>query len=70
VQFEVGKVCLEKNGIEKIAAHVGILQLRGEAYSSCSKKNVNDSRHAWKSNYRVPLMENALTAKCIRALLT
>ena len=35
-----------KDGIEKFRAHGEILQVRSEAYSSWSKKNVNDSDHA------------------------
>jgi hypothetical protein len=36
---------LQENGIEKFGAHKEILQVRGEAYSSWSEKNVNDSDH-------------------------
>jgi hypothetical protein len=50
VNREIGKVSLDKNGIEEFRSHDEILQA-SEAYSSCSGKNVNDSRHSGRAQF-------------------
>ena len=46
MKVEFGKIGLQENVIENFGAHDEILQVRSEAYSSWSKKNVNDSDHS------------------------
>jgi hypothetical protein len=45
MKVEFGKIGLQENVIENFGAHDEILQVRSEAYSSWSEKNVNDSNH-------------------------
>ena len=45
MKVEFGKIGLQENVIENFGAHDEILQVRSEAYSSWSEKNVNDSDH-------------------------
>jgi hypothetical protein len=47
VEWEIGEVSFQEDGIENFRAHDESLQGRSEAYSSWSEKIVNDSDHSF-----------------------
>jgi len=62
VELEFGEVSAQQNGVEKLGAHVGILQLENVAYSNLPEIFVNDLSHNQRSSLRIPLKEKVLTA--------
>jgi len=62
VELEFGEVSAQQNGVEKLGAHVGILQLENVAYSNLPEIFVNDLSHNGGLSLRIPLKEKVLTA--------
>jgi hypothetical protein len=62
VELEFGEGSAKQNGVEKLGAHVGILQLENVAYSILPEIFVNDLSYGRALSLCIPLKEKVLTS--------